>query len=171
MCLGRMELRPVEFEGARTLSLGVISDTHGLLRPEAIRALAGVDLILHGGDVGREMILDELEGIAPVYTVRGNVDYEVWCGRLPNVLTLHLGALAVHMVHDIGHLDPLNLTGVNLVVFGHSHKPEFFERDGITFLNPGSAGPRRFTLPVTLATLSWVAGQEKFTPELIHLLP
>ena len=116
--LDGMELRPTEFEGAEALSIGIISDTHGLLRPEAVRAIDGSDVILHGGDVGREDILDELQTIAPVFTVRGNVDYDMWCGRLPNVLTLHLGQLKVHMVHDIGHLNPLDALDVNLVVFG-----------------------------------------------------
>ena len=165
-----MELTPPEFLNAKQLSLGIISDTHGLLRPEALQALEGVDVILHGGDVGREAILDELAGIAPVYTVRGNVDYDYWCGQLPNLLTLHLGELKVHMIHDLGHLNPAHASGVDLVVFGHSHRGEVFEKDGIVFLNPGSAGPRRFTLPITLATLQWKEGEDKLSPKLIQLL-
>ena len=165
-----MELVPQVFQNVKELSVGIISDTHGLLRPEALKALDGADVILHGGDVGPEKILDELGVIAPVYTVRGNVDYDLWCGRLLNVLMLKLGELTVHMLHDIAHLDSQNLMGADLVVIGHSHKPEIFYREGVTFLNPGSAGPRRFSLPTTVATLDWSLGQKKLSPKLIHLL-
>ena len=165
-----MELVPTEFQDLKRLAVGVISDTHGLLRPEALRALDGSDVILHGGDVGQEKILDELGAIAPVFTVRGNVDYEYWCGRLPNVLSLTLSGLGVHMVHDIAHIDPHNLKGVDLVIFGHSHKPEIFHREGVTYLNPGSAGTRRFSLPTTVAKVNWTHEQENLSPELIHLL-
>tara|TARA_R100000455_G_C6206066_1_gene75185 strand:+ start:142 stop:642 length:501 start_codon:yes stop_codon:yes gene_type:complete len=165
-----MELKPAEFEDVKRLTIGVISDTHGLLRPEALHALDGADVILHGGDVGGEEVLDELGTVAPVYTVRGNVDYEIWCGRLPNVLSLRLGSLSIYMVHDISHLDPQNPPRADLLVYGHSHKPEVFRREEVTYLNPGSAGPRRFTLPITVAKLSWKSGQKNLSPELIHLL-
>lgn len=135
-----------------------------------MEALEGSDVILHGGDVGREEILIELETIAPVYTVRGNVDYEFWCGRLPNDLMLKLSGLTVYMIHDLAYFKRSEAEEVDLVVYGHSHKPDIFEREGITFLNPGSAGSLRFTLPVTLATLEWKSGQEILSPKLIRLI-
>jgi uncharacterized protein len=165
-----MELTPSAFASVSCLNLGIISDTHGLLRPEAVEALQGSDVILHAGDVGEELILDELRLIAPVYTIRGNVDYQYWCGRLPNTLTLTLGDLKIHMIHDIAHLDREQIAGVSLVIYGHSHKPEITDRDGVVFLNPGSAGPRRFSLPVTLAKLVWRSGDKKISPKLIQLL-
>ena len=165
-----MELTPPAFRNANRLNIGIISDTHGLLRPEALKSLSGSDVILHAGDVGKESILDELETMAPVFTVRGNVDYEYWCGRLPDQLTLTLGGLTVYMIHDLAHFNQVDSENADLVVYGHSHKPETYELKGTTFLNPGSAGPRRFTLPVTLATLQWETGQKILEPKLIRLI-
>ncbi|MDA0348234.1 MAG: metallophosphoesterase family protein [Verrucomicrobia bacterium] len=163
-----MEITVREFEGKEVLSIGIISDTHGLLRPQALSALKGSDVILHGGDVGDEQILARLSDIAPIFTVRGNVDFELWCKRLPPKLTLTLGGLKVFMIHDISKLDRTVLELVDMVVYGHSHRPEIFEEQEVLFLNPGSAGPRRFNLPITLAKLVWRKG-EKLTPELIQL--
>ena len=165
-----MDLSPPHFSDHSKISIGFISDTHGLLRTEAIDALRGRDVILHAGDVGNEMILDELELLAPVYTVRGNVDYQNWCGRLPNKLTLELAGLKIHMIHDIQSVDPRDLKEAHLVVYGHSHRPEIRQTGGVVNLNPGSAGPRRFSLPVTLAKLDWEFGDEELSPELIQLL-
>jgi putative phosphoesterase len=165
-----MELTLSKFEGADELKIGILADTHGLLRPEAISALEKADIILHGGDVGDEDILDHLAVIAPVYTVRGNVDYQQWCGRLPDLLTLKLGDLKICMIHDIANLDPGMLDDVALVVYGHSHRPEILEKEGVVYLNPGSAGPRRFSLPVTLARLQWKRTEKLVQPELIHLI-
>jgi putative phosphoesterase len=138
--------------------VGVISDTHGLLRPEAVSALAGVDRIVHAGDVGREDILRSLEAVAPITVVRGNVDHDAWARRLPQTAVLEVAGVRVYVVHDLATLDiEPKAAGVHVVVSGHSHVPRIDQRDGVTYLNPGSAGPRRFTFPVTVAKL-WVEG-------------
>lgn len=137
-----------------TLTVGVISDTHGLLRAEALDALRGVDQILHAGDVGTPDILATLKGIAPTTAVRGNVDHGVWATALPMTEVVRLGTLDVFMLHDLGalDLDPV-AAGFAAVITGHSHQPKAEWRRGVLYLNPGSAGPRRFTLPVTLSIL------------------
>ena len=134
------------------LTIGVISDTHGLLRTQALEALAGVDHILHAGDVGDAQILDRLRAIAPLTAIRGNVDVSGVCGALPATDAVELGGQLLYLVHSVHDLDidPL-VAGVAMVVSGHSHKPEMQKRDGVLYLNPGSAGPRRFDLPVALA--------------------
>ena len=140
---------------SQPVEIGVISDTHGLLRPEAVDALVGVDRIIHGGDVGGEDILDALAEIAPVTAVRGNTDYQSWAARLPATELLEVGGRSIYVVHDIEDLnvDPV-AAGIDVVVYGHSHRPEWERRsDGVWYLNPGSAGPRRFSLPVTVARL------------------
>jgi putative phosphoesterase len=138
-----------------TLTVGVISDTHGLLRPEAIAALAGVDHILHAGDVGDARILERLRAIAPLTAIRGNVDVSGVCATLPATDAVELGGRLFYLVHSIHDLD-INpaVAGVAMVVSGHSHRADVEKRDGILYLNPGSAGPRRFDLPVTLAKVS-----------------
>ena len=140
---------------SQPVEIGVISDTHGLLRPEAVDALVGVDRIIHGGDVGGEDILDALAEIAPVTAVRGNTDYQSWAARLPATELLEVGGRSIYVVHDIEDLnvDPV-VAGIDVVVYGHSHRPAWDRRgDGVWYLNPGSAGPRRFSLPVTVARL------------------
>jgi uncharacterized protein len=135
--------------------IGVISDTHGLLRPEAVAALAGSELIIHAGDVGKPEILESLREIAPVVVVRGNIDQGEWAMRLPltAVVKTPLGEIYVlHNVHDLG-IDPA-AAGFRMVVSGHSHKASQEVRDGVIYLNPGGAGPRRFRLPITLARIS-----------------
>jgi uncharacterized protein len=148
--------------------LGVISDTHGLLRPQAIAALAGSDLIIHGGDVGKPEVIDRLGGVAPTFVVRGNVDTGTWAARLPSTQTVAVGALRFFVLHDIAQLalDP-TAAGFAAVVFGHSHRPSIETRDGVLFLNPCSAGPRRFTLPITIARVR-VSGQ-RMHPEIVEL--
>ena len=137
-----------------TLTVGVISDTHGLLRPEAVAALAGVDQILHAGDVGTPDVLAALRDVAPVTAVRGNVDHGVWATALPMTDVVRLGALDVYMLHDLAalDLDPA-AAGFAAVITGHSHQPKAEGKRGVLYLNPGSAGPRRFALPVTLSIL------------------
>jgi putative phosphoesterase len=134
--------------------LGLISDTHGLLREEAVRALRGSDLILHAGDVGAPEILDTLKTIAPVVAVRGNVDTDKWGQTLPFTEVIEVGTVMIYMLHILQDLD-MNpaAAGFRVVVSGHSHKPEQTEKDGVLYINPGSAGPRRFYLPVTVARL------------------
>ncbi len=136
------------------MRLGIISDTHGLLRPEAINALRDVDHILHAGDVGKPEILDQLREIAPVTAIRGNVDKGEWAQVLPFTEVFDAEGTYLYMVHDREDLDldPV-AAGFQVVVFGHSHKPLTETRDGVLYLNPGSAGPFRFKLPVTLAYL------------------
>jgi putative phosphoesterase len=138
---------------SRVLHVGIISDTHGLLRPEALRELAGVDHILHAGDIGDDRILAALQGIAPVTAIRGNVDASGTCSELPATEAVELGGSLFYMVHSIQDLDiDPKAAGVHVVVYGHSHRPELKEREGTVYLNPGSAGPRRFDLPITLAS-------------------
>ncbi len=133
--------------------IGVISDTHGLMRPQAIEALAGVDMILHAGDIGDSAVLDNLRDIAPVVAVRGNNDKGEWAESLPDWEVVQIGAVSIYMLHDLKEID-INPAGLfQVVVSGHSHKPSVEERRGVLYVNPGSAGPRRFTLPISLAHL------------------
>jgi putative phosphoesterase len=135
-------------------TVGVISDTHGLLRPEAISTLAGSDLIIHAGDVGTREVFEELSRIAPVHGVRGNVDLGVWAKKLPLHRIVKIERARIYVVHRMADLDcdPAK-KGYAAVITGHSHQPHEETRDGVLYLNPGSAGPRRFNLPVTLARL------------------
>lgn len=139
--------------------IGVISDTHGLLRPEAVAALAGVDLILHAGDVGSEQVLEALREIAPVTAVRGNNDKASWAAALKLWETVEFAGRSLYMIHDIADLDVSPAAaGFAAVITGHSHKPGVRTQEGVLFMNPGSAGPRRFKLPITLGTLELRAG-------------
>jgi putative phosphoesterase len=135
--------------------IGLISDTHGLLRQEAVEALRGSELIIHAGDVGKPEILDTLRALAPVVAVRGNVDTADWAQVLPETAVAQAAAVTIYVLHDVNALDlnPL-AAGFQVVVSGHSHKPGSHERDGVLYINPGSAGPRRFQLPVTVARLN-----------------
>ncbi len=134
--------------------IGVISDTHGILRAEAASALAGCGRIIHAGDVGEESILGELERIAPVQAVRGNVDMEPWARRLPETHVAEVGGVSIYVLHDLLALDlEPEAAGIGVVIHGHTHRPAIEDRDGVKYLNPGSAGPRRFSLPVSIAIL------------------
>jgi putative phosphoesterase len=139
---------------ANIKTIGLISDTHGLLRPQAVAALRGSDLIIHAGDVGKPEILDELRKLAPVHAVRGNVDTEAWATALPETAVVEVGAEQIYVLHDLNQLD-LNpaAAGFRMVISGHSHKPAQVERNGVLYVNPGSAGPRRFSLPITVARM------------------
>lgn len=139
--------------------IGVISDTHGLLRPEAVQRLAGVAHIVHAGDIGRPEIVDGLERIAPVTAIRGNVDTGGWAQAYPETRTVSLGGRTLYLLHDRStlRLDPV-AEGIDAVISGHSHRPSVETVAGVLHLNPGSAGPRRFSLPVTLATLELDGG-------------
>jgi putative phosphoesterase len=134
--------------------LGIISDTHGLMRPEAIKALEGVKMIIHAGDVGTPEVLDALRAIAPVVAVRGNNDKGEWAHALPETEVVEVGDIALYVLHDVKtlDLDPV-AAGFQVVISGHSHQPATANRQGVLFLNPGSAGPRRFKLPVSVARL------------------
>ena len=140
---------------ARRYVVGLISDTHGLLRPEALRLLQGSDFIVHAGDIGKPEIMTELARLAPLTAIRGNVDTGAWARALPQTETLQLGDGArLYVLHDIGDLDlDPAASGFQAVVSGHSHKPGVRWKDGVLYVNPGSAGPRRFSLPISVARL------------------
>ena len=142
--------------GARSKrsSIGVISDTHGLLRPQALEALHGCDHIIHAGDIGAERILAELRNIAPLTAVRGNNDTQPWAQAIPETARVRMHGRLLHVLHDLKALDfdPAE-ENVSVVIAGHSHKPSIADKEGVLFLNPGSAGPRRFSLPICLAKL------------------
>lgn len=143
-----------------SLRLGVIADTHGLLRPEALAALRGCQHLLHLGDIGKPQILAALRELAPLQAVRGNNDSEAWAEPLPESLSLVFGGLQLYLIHDLKRLaiDP-RAAGIDLVLAGHSHQPLDEVRDGVRYLNPGSAGPRRFKLPISLAILTIAEGR------------
>ena len=148
--------------------IGVISDTHGLMRPEALKALQGAGHILHAGDVGKPGILDSLRSIAPVSVVRGNTDMDGWARALPPTEAVETGGVSIYMIHDLGHLDlSPEEAGFDIVVSGHTHRPTWESKNGVIFLNPGSAGPRRFELPVSIARIRITGGV--IHPEIIEL--
>jgi uncharacterized protein len=152
----------------KRITLGLISDTHGLLRAEAVEALRGSDRILHAGDIGAPEILEALAKIAPVTAVRGNVDTASWARALPETEVVEFGGVSVYMVHDRGQLDlKPEAAGFRVVVYGHSHHPKIEEKNGVLYFNPGSAGPRRFRLPVSVGRLMIGAG--KVQAELVEL--
>ena len=149
-------------------AVGVISDTHGLLRPEALAALAGSDLIVHAGDVGAPEVLDALRRIAPVFAVRGNNDRGSWAAALPATEVVEVDGLLLYVLHDVHELDlDPAAAGFCAVIAGHSHQPRAETRGGVLYLNPGSAGPRRFTLPIALARLDIADGV--LTPRIVEL--
>ncbi len=148
--------------------IGVISDTHGLMRQEALDALQGSDLILHAGDVGALDVLRALEKIAPVIAVRGNNDRGDWADGMPLTQLVEIGSVKIYLIHDLKEIElQPKEAGFGVVVSGHSHKPQITKRDGTLFLNPGSAGPKRFKLPVSLAKLT-ISGRH-FNAELMQL--
>jgi uncharacterized protein len=150
--------------------LGIISDTHGLLRPEAELALHGVDLIIHAGDVGHPDVLTKLKRVAPVFAVRGNVDTAPWAQELPLATVVEAGSAMFYVLHSLEDLDLRpKAAGFHFVVSGHSHQPTQVERAGVIYLNPGSAGPRRFHLPVTLARLN--LAKRPWKAEFVELIP
>ena len=153
---------------AEATRVGLISDTHGLLRPEAAAALDGSNLIVHAGDIGDSGILDRLSRIAPLTAVRGNNDRGAWASRIPHTAALEVGPVRVHVVHDVAELDlePV-AAGLQVVVFGHSHRPAIDWRGNVLFINPGSAGPRRFRLPISVAMLTIFGAS--VVPRLIEL--
>lgn len=140
------------------MRIGVISDTHGLLRPEALDALGGVDCILHAGDIGKPEVIERLEAVAPVIAIRGNVDTGAWAESFPETREVEIAGRRIYLLHNLKELafDPAE-AGIDVVIAGHSHKPLIETRGGVVYLNPGSAGPRRFSLPVALAVLTVTA--------------
>ena len=152
-----------------SLLIGVISDTHGLLRGEAIESLRGSDHIIHGGDVGGQEILRQLSAIAPVTAVRGNVDHAEWARKLPATDVLEAGGISIYVLHDLTRLDlKPNAAGFSVVVSGHSHVSKQETHDGVLYFNPGSAGPRRFKLPISVGRL--IVENGRVRGELVNLL-
>jgi hypothetical protein len=150
--------------------IGIISDTHGLLRPEALVALQGSDRIIHAGDIGDSEILGRLSEIAPITAVRGNVDRGSWAKNIPDTNVLECDGASIYVLHILENLDlKPQAAGISAVIYGHSHVPKQEMKDGVLYFNPGSAGPRRFQLPVTIGKLMVNAG--KIRGDIIQLLP
>jgi putative phosphoesterase len=150
------------------ITIGLISDTHGLLRPEAVAALRGSDIIIHAGDIGGPDVLAGLSPLAPVTAIRGNVDRGDWAAALPSTEVVEHGGIFIYIIHNLAELDlDPAAAGFRVVVSGHSHSPAVREKDGVLFVNPGSAGPRRFHLPIALGRLTVAEGLVK--AELIEL--
>ena len=153
----------------RVTRIGLISDTHGLLRPEALTALQGSDLIIHAGDIGASKIIEQLRAVAPVVAVRGNIDTAPWASTFPVTAVVEAQSARIYILHDIHQLDlDPAAVGFVMVVSGHSHKPGRTEHSGVIYINPCSAGPRRFHLPVTVARLN--LAQSPWSVDFIHLL-
>ena len=150
------------------MMIGIISDTHGLLRPEARERLAGVDHIIHAGDIGGPEVISGLRELAATTAIRGNVDKGSWANHHPNTEWLTLGGRSIYVLHNLNELDldPAG-AGLDVVISGHSHQPKIETIDGVLYLNPGSAGPRRFTLPIALATLELT--DNELRPRLHHI--
>ncbi len=161
--------KPVVWKAAKAVArIGVISDTHGLLRDEALTALTGSDLIIHAGDVGGPEILDRLRTLAPVVAVRGNIDTGAWASALPETVTIEADAVRIYVLHDVHELDlDPAAAAFDIVIGGHSHQPSETKRGGVVYLNPGSAGPRRFRLPITLARID--VGVQPLRVEIVDL--
>jgi len=148
--------------------IGIISDTHGLLRPEALAALRGSGYIIHAGDIGDSAILKQLAEIAPVTAIRGNVDREAWARKIPSTNVLEVGGISIYVLHNLNELDlKPEAAGFDVVVCGHSHRPNQEMKNGVLYFNPGSAGPRRFGLPATVGRLTISAG--KVSGEIVEL--
>ena len=157
-----------KLQSKKQYTVGIISDTHGLLRAGAVAALEGSDLIIHAGDIGDPRILDELEMIAPVVAVRGNMDNGNWAYALKRGEVIEIGPHMLYVLHDVSRLDlDPSVTHIRTIIYGHSHRPVIQEHEGILYINPGSAGPRRFKLPVSVAVLT-IKG-EKLSAEIIPL--
>jgi putative phosphoesterase len=164
------EIRAAHFWLGMSLTIGLISDTHGLLRPQAKLALAGVDRIIHAGDIGTRAVLEELRALAPVDAVRGNNDRgSAWARSTPATLRIELARSRVFVLHDVKELDfdPAQ-EGIDVVIAGHSHRPVIATRGGVLYVNPGSAGPRRFNLPVTIGFLK--LGETRARAPILELL-
>ena len=148
-------------------TIGAISDTHGLLRPQALAALAGCDPIIHAGDVGSPDVLARLGALAPVHAVRGNVDHGAWSANLPVTQRIEIDGFRIYVLHILAELDPQAADNVDAVIYGHSHQPKIETKNGTLFFNPGSAGPRRFRLPITVGRMT--AEHGKLRAEIIEL--
>jgi putative phosphoesterase len=145
---------PINLDTPDQTVIGIVSDTHGLLRPEALKHLVDVQSIIHAGDIGAPNVLEKLQTLAPVSAVRGNNDKGTWAEAIPELLLFEVRGHSIHVLHDLSQIDMSPAAaGISVVISGHSHKPQVEERDGVLFVNPGSLGPRRFRLPISLAKL------------------
>lgn len=150
------------------IRIGIISDTHGLLRPEAVTALSGVGLIIHAGDIDSPPVLEKLEAVAPVKAVRGNMDRGQWAGKIPPADVLEIGGISIYALHDLQLLDiDPHAAKIGVVVNGHTHRPLIVEKKGVLYFNPGSAGYRRNDAPISVGVLTIKNGQ--IYPEIINL--
>jgi putative phosphoesterase len=147
--------------------VGAISDTHGLLRPEVLKLFKSVDLILHAGDIGDPQILEQLTALAPTIAVRGNNDKGEWARRIPESRQMDVGGISIFMIHDVKEITASRHSGADIILSGHSHKPSIERRDRVLYLNPGSAGPRRFKLPVSVARIT--ISKSQVTARLIEI--
>jgi len=151
------------------MKIGLISDTHGLLRPQALAALQGCEYVIHAGDIGKPEILDTLRALAPLTVVRGNNDMDdAWAVDIPVTATLQLGGIGIYVTHELADVPEILPPGIDVVITGHSHKPLQQQRHGVLFINPGSAGPRRFKLPISVGVLH--VDNSNVTGELIELV-
>jgi uncharacterized protein len=174
-CLSRTDNHfPLVFGSRRThawsgmmRTIGAISDTHGLLRPQALAALAGCDPIIHAGDVGSRDVLARLGALAPVHAVRGNVDHGAWSANLPVTQRIEIDGFRIYVLHILAQLDSQAADNVDAVIYGHSHQPKIETKNGTLFFNPGSAGPRRFRLPITVGRMT--AEHGKLRAEIVEL--
>ncbi|MGH7853920.1 MAG: metallophosphoesterase family protein [Candidatus Binatia bacterium] len=139
--------------------IGLISDTHGVVRPEALAALKGTDLIIHSGDIGKPEVLEALKTIAPVIAIRGNNDRDTWAKKIPDFLDLNINGIKIYVIHNVNELERDSVDGFQAVISGHSHKPSVITKDGVLFINPGSAGPRRFKLPIAVGRLQIIGAK------------
>jgi uncharacterized protein len=153
--------------GHRMRTIGAISDTHGLLRPQALAVLAGCDPIIHAGDIGSPHVLARLGALAPVHAVRGNVDHGAWSAHLPVTQRIEIDGFRIYVLHILADLNPQAADNVDAVIYGHSHQPKIETKNGTLFLNPGSAGPRRFRLPITVGRMT--AEHGKLHAEIVEL--
>jgi len=150
--------------------VGLVSDTHGWVRREALAALKGSEVLIHAGDIGKGEVLDSFASIAPVIAIKGNNDRDLWAKKIPDVLNLEINGIKIHVIHDVKELKSHSAhDNTRIIVSGHSHKPGVVEREGILFINPGSAGPRRFKLPVTVARLLLVHDTVKVKIVTLHV--
>ncbi|RJQ48524.1 MAG: metallophosphoesterase [Desulfobacteraceae bacterium] len=160
----------MKIEDKEGLRIGVLSDTHGLLRPEAVDALEGTDLIVHAGDIGDAKVLESLRALAPVAAVRGNTDRGEWTGDLPETEMVQIGNRWLYILHNFYDLDLVpEAAGISVVISGHSHKPSLRSENGVLYLNPGGAGRRRFDYPITVAILEFT--EDSILPEIIKIDP
>jgi uncharacterized protein len=139
--------------------IGLIADTHGLMRPEALAALKGSEIIIHAGDIGKAEVIEALKTVAPVIAIRGNNDRDSWAKQIPDLLDLEINGARIYVIHNVNEMDSASASGFQALVSGHSHKPSLVTKDGVLFINPGSAGPRRFKLPITVARIRLRGGK------------